>query len=90
MKNHYIISDTNGIVFSCVGFKPAELKAAIIKHLKENPKDSVDHCKDFDKKDQRKYYGHELINSYENNPKSGKPSKLIYKGDKTFYKSLVI
>lgn len=89
MKKHYIISETHGIIFSCEDYKPAELKAAIIKQLIEHPKDSVDHCKDFNKADARKYYGHELINSYEINPNNGKPSKLIYKGDKTFYKSLV-
>ena len=36
----------------------------------------------------KKYWGNEVINAYEVNPKSGKPSLCICKGNKTFYKPI--
>jgi hypothetical protein len=71
------------------GFNKDNIREQIITHLKENPTDTIELCKEFSKKDIRKYYGSEILNFYEVNPKNNIPSLVIMKGDKQYYKALI-
>lgn len=68
-------------------FNKEEIKQTIIFHLTVNPRDTVEHCKDFDNADIRKYYGSKIINLYQCN-KDGKPSLVFTRGAKQYYKPL--
>jgi hypothetical protein len=68
-------------------FDKEEIKCAIIEHLQNNPTDTIEHCKEFNKSDVRKYYGNEILNFYRLNSK-GLPCKLVTKGDKNYLKPL--
>jgi len=68
-------------------FDKEEIKTAIKNWLKENPTDSLEYCKEFSKKDLKKYIGYEIINIYENN-KLGTASLVFIRGAKTYYKPL--
>lgn len=69
-------------------FDKDAIKAAIITHLQSNPTDTLEHCKEYNKTDIKKYYGNEILNFYEVNPKNNIPSLVILKGDKQYYKAL--
>jgi hypothetical protein len=69
-------------------FDAAAIKEGIIKHLTDNPTDTIEHCKEYSKEDIKKYYGMEIISFYRCN-KGGIPSKVILKGDKEFTKPLI-
>jgi hypothetical protein len=40
------------------------IKTKIKEHLKENPGDLIEHCKEFNQRDIKKYYGFNIINFY--------------------------
>ncbi len=87
---HYLHSDdTEELIKSFKKFDKAAIKAAIISHLEANPKDTIEYSKDFSLEDQKKYSGTDILDFYCNNPKSGNPCKMIFKGEKTFYKKLI-
>lgn len=69
-------------------FDKEVIKSAIIDWLTKNPKDVVEHCKEFSPKDIRVFSGNEILGFYGVNPKNGKPSRIITKGDKDYYKAL--
>lgn len=69
-------------------FNKEDIKKAIIKHLKDNPTDVVEHCKEYSKGDLKRYMGTEIINLYRVNPKSKKVSLIITKGNKEYFKSI--
>ena len=64
-------------------FDKQAIKQAIIKHLEQDTSDTIEHCKEFDKSDIRRFAGNEIINFYEVH--SGKVCKVITKGDKDYY-----
>lgn len=66
-------------------FNYIAIKKAIIYYLENNPTDTILYYK---VANDEKFVGDDLIAFYAINPKNGKPSKLVFKGDKTFYKSL--
>ena len=68
-------------------FNKEEIKTEIKKWLTENPTDTLEHCKEYSKKDLKKYMGYEIINFYENN-KIGVPSLVFIRGEKEYYKPL--
>lgn len=70
-------------------FDKDQMKRDIIKHLQENKSDVIEHCKEYSKKDMNKYYGNEIINFYQINPKTGNPSKVILRGSKEYFQSLI-
>ena len=70
-------------------FDKVQIKQAIIKHLNENKADTLELCREYDKKDIKKYYGNEILQCFEVNQKNGKPSLCILRGGKTFYKALI-
>lgn len=84
---HYLSNDENwDVTFET--YQPAEMLEAIKKHLSENKSDTVVHRKEYPARLKKKYAGDETINFYENNPKTGEPSKVIIKGNRTFYQKL--
>lgn len=84
---HYICSDNqNCSVASFPEFDKEGITKAIIKQLTLDPTDTVTHEKTSTDK---RYYGNDIINFYEVNPKSGKPSLVITKGNKQIYKPLI-
>jgi hypothetical protein len=66
-------------------FNRVAIQKAIIYYLQNNPTDTVLYYK---VSHDEEFVGDDLIDFYAINPKNGKPSKLIFKGDKTYYKSL--
>jgi hypothetical protein len=58
------------------------------RHLAENPTDTIQFEKELSHEAKKKYAGNEILAFYEVNPKNGKPSKCVLKGNKTYYKSL--
>ena len=66
-------------------FSEPEIKKAIISHLTKNPNDLLELVK----KDGNKNRFDTVISLYEVNPKNGKPSLIVTKGCKTYYKSLI-
>jgi hypothetical protein len=62
------------------------IRQAIIQHLQSHPTDTVHYYK---VSDDDEFVGDDLIDFYAINPRNGKTSKLVFKGEKIFYKSLV-
>jgi hypothetical protein len=84
---HYISSfDTDEIIENFDTFDKDKIKDAIVKHLQTNPKDTVALYKVSTNK---KTYGDDLIDFFENHPKTGKTCKVITKGTKEYFKELV-
>ncbi len=76
---HLIYSDIEGAPIQWFDtFDKQAIKDAIIKRLREHPADSLEHCKEYSKVDQRKYAGYEIINFYEMH--KGRPCKVTTTG----------
>lgn len=89
MFTHSLYSQNNEMPIAFFeGFNRDNIKEQIIEHLKENPTDTVELCKEFKGNDVRKYYGNEILNFYEVNPKNNQPSLVVIKGNKQYFKSL--
>lgn len=90
-KNNYLLfSQENDIViqyFDC--FDLVEIKKVIIDYLSKNPDDTVELCKVPSGNDIRKFYGYEILSYFSVNKKNGKISKLILKGDREYFSSIV-
>jgi hypothetical protein len=69
-------------------FDREDIKKAIVVHLTKNPTDNLEHCKEPNKKDIKRFYGNEILDFYAVNPNNKKVSKIITKGNKTFYLKL--
>lgn len=67
-------------------FDKEEIKTEIKKWLSENPTDTLEHCKEYSKKDLKRYAGYEIINFYHNF--NNKPCLLIVKGGREYFKPL--
>ena len=70
-------------------FDKVQIKQTIIKHLNENKADTLELCREYDKKDIKRYYGTQILQFFEVNKKNGKPSLCIQRGGKTCYKALM-
>lgn len=83
---YYLESENSGnriVDFSV--FNRIAITKAIVYYLDNNPTDTVYYYKVSTDTD---FVGDDLIDFYAINPANGKPSKLIFKGNKTFYKTL--
>ena len=69
-------------------FDKEAIRASIIKHLTTDPNDSIELCKEYSKKDLKRFVGYNIINLYEVN-KKWETITNNNKGRKTFYKSLI-
>lgn len=89
MMEHSLYSHNQEVVVVFfTKYDKAQIKAAIIEHLTDNPTDTLEHCKEYSKTDIKRYYGNEIINIYEVNPNNGQPSLCVQRGNKTYYKSI--
>lgn len=70
-------------------FDEKTIKEAIINQLITDKTDMILQEKDYEGIKKKKYYGKKIIDIFEINPKSGEPSKVITKGAKNYYISLV-
>lgn len=66
------------------------IRNEIIKHLKQFPKDILEHCKEYNKKDSKKYYGNEILGFFGVNPKTNEVSKIITRGNIEYFKSIEV
>lgn len=64
------------------------IKSSIIEYLTNNPTDVLEHCKEFNKSDLRKYAGYNIIGFYGVNPKNNEISKIVTKNNKDYYITL--
>ncbi len=88
MRTHAIYShDSDSFIRFFENFNPEAIKTAIIEHLTENPRDMVEHCKEYSKADTKKYYGMEILNFYKVG-KSGKVCKVVMKGSNELLKPI--
>lgn len=87
---HFLSSDKFEKDICVLGFYDAEkLLKEIKKHLEKYPDDTVTHSREYDEIEKKKYYGgRQIINFYEVNPKTKKPSLCIMKGHKQYYKEI--
>lgn len=69
-------------------FDREAIKNSIVEHLTRYQGDTIEHCKEFNTANIKRFYGDEIINFYEINPKNGKVSKIIMKGNKKYYLKL--
>ena len=69
-------------------FDKLAIKEAILKHLKENPTDVLEHCKAYSKTDIKRFYGNEILNFYSVNPKNKKVSLIVAKGNKQYFRKI--
>jgi hypothetical protein len=68
-------------------FDKEEIKTEIINHLKEHKTDVLEFCKEYSKKELKRYLGYNIIDFYQNNKEV--PSKVILRGGKEYFKPLV-
>ena len=90
-KTKYLLfSQDNEIVIQYFdGFDLVEIKKVIIDYLTKNPDDTLEFCKVPSGNNIRKFYGYEILSYYSVNKKNGKISKLILKGDREYFSSIV-
>ena len=69
-------------------FDKEEIKKEIVRHLQENKTDVLELCREYSKKDVKRYYGNEIISFYQSNPKTNEPSKVVLRGNKEYFKTL--
>jgi hypothetical protein len=65
------------------------IKKSIIDYLSANPDDTLEHCREYSKKELNRYYGYKVINFYVVNPNNGKPSLFYESGGKKRYRAIV-
>lgn len=61
---------------------------AIFDYLTANKDAIITLEKELSKEQKKKYYGNDILGTYENNPKSGKPSRIVSIGHRQYYKEL--
>jgi hypothetical protein len=69
-------------------FDKQAIKEAILAHLKANPTDTLEHCKEYRVSDVNKFYGMEIVNFYQVNPKNNKISLVYTRNGKEYFKSI--
>lgn len=69
-------------------FNKEVIKQAIIMHLTDNPKDVIEHCREFSKAELKRFAGYNIIDFYGVNPKNGNISKIFTRGNKEYYLKL--
>lgn len=68
-------------------FDKEQIKASLLEILKSDNRDTLELCKEPNKKDLRKFYGNEILDFYKLN-KSGELCKVITKGNKEYLKKV--
>ena len=87
-QKHLLFSWNNDNVIQWFDkFDSEAIKTAIVKHLTENPTDTLEHCKEFSKSELRRFAGYDILNFYAMNKKN-EPCKIITKGNKEYFYKL--
>lgn len=90
MLKHYLFSQNEEKYINVYQeFNREAIKEAIVTHLTANPTDCIEHQKESDKKTLKRVVGNMIVNYYEVNPKTKEISRVILKGDKTYYVKLI-
>jgi len=88
MSHHLFSQNKDMLVKTFDKFDRNTIKNEIIDHLRKNPTDTIEHTKDYSKSDLKRFYGYEVLNVYQVNPKNNKVSLVITKGDKDFFRNI--
>jgi hypothetical protein len=71
-------------------YNKEDIRNEIKEHLTKYPTDTLEHCREYNKKSEpvKGQYGTEIINFYAVNPKNNKPSLIVTRNNKEYYKSI--
>lgn len=89
IKHSLFSHDSDAFVAWFDKFDGEQIKKAIVKHLSEHKLDVLEHCKDYNARDVKRYYGVEIVNIYQCN-KDGIPCRVVTKGNKDYFKPINI
>lgn len=65
------------------------IRNAIVAHLTANSTDVLEYRKDFNEEEKSRYAGSsKIIDFYQVNPKNGKISRVIVRGEREFFQSI--
>ena len=84
-----ISQDTEETVAEFPAFDDVAIKKAIIDHLTVNRGDVLEYHKDFNEEEKKKYAGKsQILDFYQVNPKNGKVSKAVVRGEREFFQPI--
>lgn len=86
-RKHFLYNCHGDKVATFSTFNPFAIKVAIRNYLLANPADEVTHEKELSERDKKIYGGNDVLNFYAMN-KQRVPSKMTFKGGKTYYQPL--
>lgn len=90
LKHHLFSENEDMPIAWFEKFDKDEIKTAIIKHLTEHPNDILEHCKELNDTVSQLLGQSEILGFYEINPTNKRPSRIVMKGNKKYYKSLTV
>jgi hypothetical protein len=86
---HLLFSQNDDIIIDWFDkYDKKVILMTIVDFLTNNPTVVVEHCKEYSKNDLKRYSGYNIINLYGINPKTNKPSLIINKNGKKYYRTL--
>ena len=86
---HYLFSqESDMLVATFDKFDRKAIKSEIINHLQVCPTDTLEHCKDYTKHELKRFVGYNILNFYRINPKNKKPSLIITRNGKEYYRKI--
>lgn len=86
---HYLFSQNQDmLVTSFASFNKELIKKEIIELLRKNPNDVIEHCKDYNKSDIKKYLGFNILNLYMINPKNNKASLVVNRNGNEYFRKI--
>ena len=88
MKHHLFSQDNDMLIATFDKFDREVIKNEIIDHLRNNPTDTIEHCKDYTKHELKRFYGYNILNFYKVNPNNNKVSLIVTKGNKEYYRNI--
>lgn len=88
MKHYLFSQEKDMLVKTFDKFDRNTIKNEIIDHLRNNPTDTIEHCKDYTKTEIKRFYGCNILNLYKVNPNNNKVSLIVTKGNKEYYRNI--
>ena len=85
---HYLFNSAFTPIKEYDVFDKEVIKKDIIETLTNNPNELITHCKDYSEREKKIFAGKNIINVYEINPKTKKPSLVVTLNNKDYYKEL--
>jgi hypothetical protein len=88
---HYLFSqEQDMLVATFNNFDRTAIKNEIINHLMVCPNDTIEHCRDYSKRDLKRFAGYHILNFYRVNPKNKKASVIVTRNNKEYYRQLSV